>query len=212
MATWGDTSTGDTNVSLENHVRASSGQFNVAGQKLDSVHIYCQTAFNCRAALYEAATNEPNGATLVEDLGAALLTALAWNTFTSATNPALTSGKYYFIVAKSNDAAGGQIRADSTPNLDLTTVWVGIVPSTDDAVAYTTPAIDDTATLAWSYCMYITYSAAASTGGALTGPGGLVGAGGIAGNGGILCRSREVLQTIIRPRLIVPVGISLQGA
>lgn len=173
MATWGRTAAGGSGISIQQRIIATSGQFNVAGQKLDSVHLYILSATvggDVRVAVYTAATSEPNGATLVEDLGVVTVDAAddgVWKTWTSATNPSLTNGDYLFLVCKSNDASLGNAAYDPTPNEDLDTYWAMYQSGAgwsdpDETVAYPATMGDDEATQSWDLGFYITHSNAVS--------------------------------------------------
>lgn len=173
MATWGDTGTGDTDISMTDHCRMSVGQFTAgAGFQLDSMSVRCGTnaIAGSRWAIYTKATGgDPNGATLVEDLGTTALSADAWTTVLSVTNPTLIDDNYYYLAIKGTNASG-QIRGDQTPTGDLTGQYDPGTESHDETDAWDATAGSDATVLAWSLCMYITYSAADSTAPTLSSP------------------------------------------
>lgn len=172
MATWGVVTTaGAGSYGLSNRADAGIGQFNVSGQKLDSISAYTASAaaVSVRAALFVSDINDAEGATLVEDLGVQSCSGNpGWTTWTSTSTPALTSGKYYVIAFKTNDA-GANLQYRGSISEDLTNMyrWTDAELTgggTDETVAWSldSPLPNQSFLQAWEPVCYITYSAAAS--------------------------------------------------
>lgn len=152
MAIWGGNSSLNGSDFGISWCRAMAGDFAPGSdQQLDSVEIYLGgfTADAIRVAVYEGGTSDtdPNGATLVEDLGDQVPGATGYLTFTSATNPTLTNNTRLWIVAKGENA-GNQTRA-STNSSDAEDFYsaqgrielTGQTGGADDGLAY--PSVMD---------------------------------------------------------------------
>jgi hypothetical protein len=135
---------------------------------LDSVSIYISTwsagGEDVRLALYSGgASVDPNGASLVEDLGVIGSVSTGWRTVNSSTTPSLTSGTKYWLCFKSNAVSGLNVRqqlADPGSN-DLTGGWANTTGvTTDETVAWpaTIPGSGNTGTTRY-FSIYLTYTA-----------------------------------------------------
>lgn len=107
MATWGRTSSTSANgQGFTQAIYIELSNFPEGGS-LDSISFYTATAANpaVRCALYSGgAAGNPNGASLVEDLGVVNSAGSpAWQTKNSTTNPTLVASTKYWIALKSND-------------------------------------------------------------------------------------------------------------
>ena len=167
MDTWGDTSILGSGNDLTT-ARAGGGQFNEGTNgTLDSIVFYIAAgnAKTVRVCIYEAATNDPDGSTLLEDLGTMSTNDFAWNTLNSTTNPTLTDGKWYFLGLKTNDATTFGRRGVATQ--DIVTLYTLGNESSDETNPWDDPCSNKTASLANSVSIYLNYTAASSGGGEL---------------------------------------------
>ena len=119
MATWGQTTDGSGVEALSGNLKGSIGQFTVAGQQLDSMVVrFASGTGSVRGAVYEKSDGDPNGASLVEDLGTETASGASEVTFTSSTNPTLTQNNYLFLIVKT-DVSGIELDDNTSSDGDL---------------------------------------------------------------------------------------------
>lgn len=166
MADWGYTGTGDSDTNLTDHIRQASGQFTVAGQKLDSVTVRGGGAGGSgRLGVYTNTINDIDGATLVEDLGVVTIPSGSTVTANSATNPTLTQNNYYFLCVKGTNGSCNTRKLTGTfTGSDFAQYWEGnAAMSTDETVAYPATAGAESFTATEALCIYMTYSSASTS-------------------------------------------------
>lgn len=164
MADFGLTIAQATGQSLANCVYSELDNFPAPGGSLDSISFYIGTVAatpSVRVALYSGGSaGNPNGASLVEDLGVVVATAgAAWTTKASTTNPTLVEGTKYWLAVKSNDAGSGVYSGADPGSNNLTGVRItttGESGDETDAWDATVPGAGTSATRYFS--MYLTYT------------------------------------------------------
>jgi len=135
---------------------------------LDDLKVYGKGWRDVRLAIYNddgsAPGSTPAGASLVEDLGTVTYASNTptWKTLASGSNPSLTNGNNYWLMAKSDTAQATAYYDSSGSDFGAGAYQSA---SRDPAAAYADPDAQSWSTTAWEVSLHAVYTAAAAAGG-----------------------------------------------